>query len=129
MKKDSRRKTGQRYKTTVTLDGELLRAVRRRFPGAPKSRAIEAAVKLGMERAELGDRMRTLEMICRATILMLSEYMAGGDPAEAARLRNRFAQRALDLGRKLEARQTSAGEPKNGLTGGPDPGMEREGDS
>lgn len=109
----------------MTLEVNLLQAVRRRFPGAPTSRAIEAAVKLGMERSDLGERMRTLEMICRAAILMLSDHIAAGDPAEAARLRNKFAQRALDLGRKLEAQQVpaaSATEP-----GDSEPGTEREG--
>ncbi|MEW6727527.1 MAG: hypothetical protein AB1327_11325 [Bacillota bacterium] len=97
------RQEGTRQKITVRLDSELLEAMRGRWPGVSMSQAVETTLRLALERDGLAERVRTLEMISRATIMMLADHIAQGDLRKAEWLKNRYAQRAVALARKLEA--------------------------
>lgn len=111
---------GTRQKVTVRLDSELLGALRSRWPGVSMSQAVETTLRLALERDGLIERVGTLEMISRATIMMLADHIARGDLREAERLKNRYAQKAVALARKLEAGKGEGDEDQ----GDPGPGQE-----
>jgi len=95
----------RKERVSLTLDPRTVREIRDRFPGAPLSQAVA----LLLEKALLADafdrRLRSLDMVCRAVLLMLAEERAGGDDAGTKRLLNSYTQKVLARMRELEARK------------------------
>ncbi|MGQ9824781.1 MAG: hypothetical protein ACUVSK_07265 [Desulfotomaculales bacterium] len=89
---------------SLTLDARLVKKVKSRFPGVPMSQAVASLIEMGLRESNADRRLRSLDMVCRATILMLADYIAEGDEAEARRLINSFAQQALSRMREAKRR-------------------------
>lgn len=92
----------RKTKISISIDTEILNRVRAQNPGATSSRAIEILLRQALERIDLAERVRTLEIICRATIMMLADYIAEGDLRESERIKNAYAQRAMMLVEKMK---------------------------
>lgn len=89
---------------SLSLDSEIVRAVRARFPGASVSAAVENALRLFLERSDLAERARMIEIFARAVLIMLSEHITG-DEKNARRLAASAAQKAMDRMKKVEERR------------------------
>ena len=89
---------------SVTLDARLVKRVKSTYHGVPLSRAVAILIELGLREADTDRRLRSLEAVCRAGVLMLADYIAEGDEAEARRLLNSYAQQALSRMKEAKKR-------------------------
>jgi hypothetical protein len=103
------KKEVKRERFTVFLPPALAREVRARFPGVPISQAVAFLAEKGLRESSLEARMDSLDMVCRAGVLMLADHAAGGDETEARRLVNSFAQLALSRMKKAKGREGGGG--------------------
>jgi len=101
----------KKERVSLTLDPGLVSKLRALYPGIPLSRAVSHAVQAHLERAEIEKRVRTLEVIARATLMLLADHVAGKNEREGERLRHSYAQKALNIVRRAEERvKKGAGE-------------------
>lgn len=102
----------KKERVSLTLDPGLVSKLRALYPGISLSRAVSHAVQAHLERAEIEKRMRNLEIVSRATLMLLADHIAGNNEREGQRLRHSYAQKALAIVRKAEerGRKADAGE-------------------
>jgi len=101
----------KREKVSLSLDPGLVSRLRAMYPGVPLSRAASHAIAAHLERSELEKRVRNLEVVCRAALMLLADMAARWDEREGGRLVHSYAQKAVALVRKMEGRlKRDAGE-------------------
>jgi len=104
-----------KQRVSLSLAPAVIAEIRARYPAATLSQAVETLVREGLRREDLELRLRNLDVVCRALLLMLADHVAGGDEREAERLKNSYAQKAVSRMRRLEAkRRADQGDPGQG---------------
>jgi hypothetical protein len=97
---------------SITIDPEILKQVRNNFPGASTSTAIENTLRLALLEQKVTGRMRNIETITRAMLIMLSEYIAA-ECEDPDTLRFSAVQRALGELMRVEKTMEKEGGTQN----------------
>jgi hypothetical protein len=92
----------KKEKVSLSLSPDVLRELRSRSPGVAASSMVEQGLRSYLERIDMAERLRNVEILSRAALIMLSEHLGDQD---AERLRQSAVQKALHQLRKLENRK------------------------
>lgn len=96
----------RKERITITIDPDVLREARARFPGSATSAVVENCLRLALERGDLVEQVQTLEVLVRGLLIMGSEYIAGKSGGDAEQLQRSVVQKGIaQVKRRKERRK------------------------